>query len=373
MQKTVFEENGISIFFQSARAKWNADLQNKLTDFINSCSKSLYCAIYDLTDTKVLQALKDKNQQGIDLHIAYNSSKIDKQHKNDTSPTIGLDPKPNQTEKDLERFGLLGVSKAIHDQGIHIMHDKFIIKDDSSVWTGSANFTRGGLQLQDNNCLIINSSKLSKIYRKVFNDLLDSSHGHPTGGIRRKKVEENILTHSNNPQITVGMNIKINPFFSPASGEDVEDACVSLLDKAKKVRIMAMLISDDGILNSLSRFADKKNNNSVDILGIYDLNQAQNAVSHKTDKSLLWFLEDHDRFIGVVTRKYDPHSSNKDYDFMHNKVMIIDDRFVITGSYNFSENAEGNDENLLIIESAKVAKAYTNYFDGLYSTYKNKK
>ena len=37
--------------------------------------------------------------------------------------------------------------------------------------------------------------------------------------------------------------------------------------------------------------------------------------------------------------------------------MIIDDRIVITGSYNFSENAESNDENTLILESGDVADA----------------
>jgi len=54
-------------------------------------------------------------------------------------------------------------------------------------------------------------------------------------------------------------------------------------------------------------------------------------------------------------------------DFMHNKVMIIDDKVVITGSYNFSENAEANDENLLIFESAALAGAYDKYFNALFA------
>ena len=54
---------------------------------------------------------------------------------------------------------------------------------------------------------------------------------------------------------------------------------------------------------------------------------------------------------------------------MHNKVMIIDNNVVITGSYNFSENAELNDENMLIIESQSVAGAYNKYFDALFAQY----
>ena len=41
----------------------------------------------------------------------------------------------------------------------------------------------------------------------------------------------------------------------------------------------------------------------------------------------------------------------------HNKVMIIDDT-VVTGSFNFSKNAERNAENLLIIHDAGLAKTY---------------
>jgi phosphatidylserine/phosphatidylglycerophosphate/cardiolipin synthase-like enzyme len=54
---------------------------------------------------------------------------------------------------------------------------------------------------------------------------------------------------------------------------------------------------------------------------------------------------------------------------MHNKVMIIDDKVVITGSYNFSEHAEANDENLLIFESAALAGAYNQYFNALFAQY----
>jgi len=54
---------------------------------------------------------------------------------------------------------------------------------------------------------------------------------------------------------------------------------------------------------------------------------------------------------------------------MHNKVIILDDHTVITGSYNFSESAESNDENMLILESSDVAIAYTKYFEALFKQY----
>jgi phosphatidylserine/phosphatidylglycerophosphate/cardiolipin synthase-like enzyme len=51
-------------------------------------------------------------------------------------------------------------------------------------------------------------------------------------------------------------------------------------------------------------------------------------------------------------------------DRMHHKVIIIDKRVVITGSYNFSASAETrNNENTLIIHSPEVASQYLMDFE----------
>lgn len=42
----------------------------------------------------------------------------------------------------------------------------------------------------------------------------------------------------------------------------------------------------------------------------------------------------------------------------HNKVIIIDDNLTITGSYNFTGNAEKNAENVIFIRDTKVANTY---------------
>lgn len=43
----------------------------------------------------------------------------------------------------------------------------------------------------------------------------------------------------------------------------------------------------------------------------------------------------------------------------HNKVVVIDDDTVITGSYNFTASAESNAENLLVLIDRRLAAAYT--------------
>jgi phospholipase D len=49
----------------------------------------------------------------------------------------------------------------------------------------------------------------------------------------------------------------------------------------------------------------------------------------------------------------------------HNKVLIIDEQIIVTGSYNFTNAAETrNAENLLILNNKDLAKKYiTNWFN----------
>ena len=53
---------------------------------------------------------------------------------------------------------------------------------------------------------------------------------------------------------------------------------------------------------------------------------------------------------------------------LHHKVIIIDARTVITGSYNFTSSAEqDNDENLVIVDDPNLARAYLDEFDRVYA------
>ena len=57
---------------------------------------------------------------------------------------------------------------------------------------------------------------------------------------------------------------------------------------------------------------------------------------------------------------------------MHHKVIIIDEQIVIFGSFNFSDNANTqNDENLLIIYDATLAKAFKAEYDRVLALAKN--
>jgi phosphatidylserine/phosphatidylglycerophosphate/cardiolipin synthase-like enzyme len=332
---------GVQLLFHSQRAGINAGLVEELVTFILGTRHSLDCAIYDLRHPQILQALA-KVAEGKKLRIAYDAGKN----------RAGADPKPGGNQEAIDAAGLRPFASSVHE-GTHLMHNKFLIRDGRTVWTGSANFTSGGLELQDNNCLVIDSPELAAQYEATFNDLLSPEHHHT-----RAKGERTMGT-----PVHLGEAV-ITPDFAPAAGEGIEDGIIAALKGVRRLRIMAFLMSDVGILGALEPLA---RNHQVDIQGIYDPNGMEDALrSNRQDERLFWFLHD-SRFVAAPTHAF--HAQGEQ-DFMHNKVMIINDSLVVTGSYNFSESAESNDENVLFIQSPTVAAAYNAYFDTLYNTYR---
>lgn len=52
-------------------------------------------------------------------------------------------------------------------------------------------------------------------------------------------------------------------------------------------------------------------------------------------------------------------------DLMHNKFCIIDDKIVITGSYNWTNKAQNNFENIIVVEQKDTVDNYCNEFEKL--------
>jgi phosphatidylserine/phosphatidylglycerophosphate/cardiolipin synthase-like enzyme len=53
---------------------------------------------------------------------------------------------------------------------------------------------------------------------------------------------------------------------------------------------------------------------------------------------------------------------------MHNK-LVVADQIVVTGSFNLSNHAMGNAENVLLIRDAEIAELYVKYIQRLMANY----
>lgn len=132
----------------------------------------------------------------------------------------------------------------------------------------------------------------------------------------------------------------IRVYFTP--GDSAEMAIVDQLVNAKEsILVQAYSFTNPAIAAAL---ADAQSR-GVNVVILLD-------KSHRTQR---YSAADFTAKSGITTLIDDRHA------IAHNKIMIIDGRVVVTGSYNFTKAAEkSNAENLVIIESGAVADKFHN-------------
>jgi len=135
-------------------------------------------------------------------------------------------------------------------------------------------------------------------------------------------------------------------YFSPKGG--CERAIIEWINKANKsIHIMIYSFTLDSIGNALIT-AYKK---GIEVLIVFEREQISK------------YSEDIKLKNAGINVKYDNNPA-----LMHNKVMIIDNKVVLTGSFNWSSQAEDkNNENLLIIIDNELAELYEKEFQKIWS------
>ena len=157
----------------------------------------------------------------------------------------------------------------------------------------------------------------------------------------------------------------------------------------RRVRICSLLINSGTLISELSNLlrtgrachADSSRHSDasaeaerrrVAVDGIYDRTQMEEVYRQWQDvpqnRWKIDALKDIIARAGLVGKNSTPYTPAGRHDFMHNKVLVIDDT-VVTGSYNLSRSAQFNAENILFIESAPLAEAYSVYIDHLIQKY----
>ena len=370
----------------NAQAAKTADL---IAAYLGEAKHRLDIAIYDFRlpngkvhDT-VVNAINKAAQRGVSVRIAY-----DKDQNTKVPGTIeyfvgaGSDPAPDGTNKFMEsrRFHPKVARKAISTEGIdpqhHIMHQKYILRDartpDASLLMGSANFTLDAWATQENNILTLNRvADLVEMYENDFGEMWTR------GAIGSTGVNDS-------GHFTLAAHTQVDVAFAPGEGTKVEGRIADVIGGAtNRLYIASMDISSGKILRSiLHAMSDVQ-----DFGGIYDAGsmagvvaqwgkakantkakpgtKAKLATFSSAEKLDMWHkLSPHLHAKGSI--KYQDKAP---HNFMHDKVAVADDT-VVTGSFNFSNNAMKNAENILVIKNAALADQYVSYIQGLLKRYK---
>ena len=302
-------------------ADWQSSVAGRLVEKINAAQTSIHIASFEFDLTPVAEALIAAKERGVDVRWV-----TDDEH--------GLEADEDPGHGQFAMLQDAGV-EVRSDNRSALMHNKFWLFDGQIVWTGSTNITENGIFKQDNNVLVIHSPELAAIYEREFQEMWDGQFGSRSPSTLGEQI-----TTLNGSQIVVVFTSE-----DPA----LENAIVPLVQSAtNQIRFLTFVFTDFPLADAMSQ----RWNEGVDVAGVFE------TVGSETDASELKTL---------MCRNV-PVRQDGNPNFLHHKFIVVDERIVVTGSMNYSTNAEtSNDENVLIIENPEIARLYLQEFERVWN------
>ena len=297
--------------------KCESNICKEILNNINNAQKSIDMAIYGYSDIPEIEnAIKKAISRGVKIRMVYD---INPNGQNTYPDTLKLVKIINQSSSDEQSL-----------ESLRLMHNKFFIFDDKTLITGSANLSYTDMcGFNSNSIVVIKSDKISDIYKNEFEQMYNGKYHSE----KKTFIKNNFKSDKTS----------IDIYFSPQDNT-VEKGILPLINKAEKyIYVPAFVMTEKRIVTALLN-AKKR---GVDVKVIIDALSASGQYSkHQTLRN---------SGIPVKTENY----AGK----MHSKSIIIDDKYTIIGSMNFSKNGDKrNDENLLVIEDSEIAKFYKQFF-----------
>ena len=324
------------------------EVAKRAAEFLAGARETLELALYDVRlpgepGDIVAGALREAAERGVRIRLVYNT---------DTARPPALHPPPATrpdilAELPLDARPIPGVPD--------LMHHKYVVRDRSAVWTGSANWTGDSWTLQENVLAVVESEGIAASYGVNFEELWEggdvgrSGHGEPEWA-------------------DVG-GAQVRAWFTPGHGVELSQRIAEAIGKAQRVRIASPVITSGPILGTIAELAGE---GERDVAGIVDEPQSDRVFEQWRDDGhspwkipLLATALSQLPFSGKNSTPWTPDSI---HDFMHAKVTVADD-VVFLGSFNLSRSGERNAENVLEIRDAGEAEKLAAWIDEIRERY----
>ena len=306
----------ISVYFTAlANEDFQGGPDRLLAEAIDQARTQIDAALYDLDLWSIRNALIRAHQRGVQVRLVVESDSLDR---------------PEIQELIAEGIPL------VDDQAESLMHNKFMVIDASEVWTGSMNYTINGAYRHLNNLVCIRSSRLAENFTAEFEEMfLEGYFGEIT------------LENTPHPDLVLD-GVRIETYFAP--DDHPQKRIIQLIEEAQEsIDFLYYSFTADDVADALIDQAQT----GIAVRGVVDAYQEGTGLGgeyqHLKDAGLEVYLDRHPEKL-------------------HHKVMVIDSRIVITGSYNLTRSAEElNDENLLIIHDPDIAEIFLGEFAWIFS------
>ncbi|SFP93234.1 MULTISPECIES: phospholipase D-like domain-containing protein [Actinomadura] len=309
------------------------DLDAVIRDFVAGARRTLRVAVQELDSRSIAEALLAARASGVRVQIILEGDYLrEERPAADPWAAAGANEENRLIHAALLRAGV----DLVTDLNPAIFHQKFIVRDagepTAAVLTGSANFTltdtgtnppggRGKAGNNLNHVLVLRGRRAADLYLAEF---LRMRSG--TFGALHERVEPTPA------EFRLG-RVRVKPLFAPRHGPEMEIMKQMLKAAASVDFAMFTFARSSGIDDTMIRLAPSLSR----LRGVLDNGQGAQA----------WAATDPLRAAGVELFANKPGTGVRK---VHHKLMVIDERLVIAGSFNYTAPATTlNDENIIVI------------------------
>lgn len=284
---------------------------------IAQATHSIRVASFDLDLLSITNALVAAHGRGVTVRVSVDGENL-------------AAPEASFAMGRLEDAGIM----VFYDRRSAFMHDKIVVLDEHVVWTGSWNLTANDTFRNNNNMLRIDNAQLAAEYRAKL-DVIGAGHGGPNG---------RGVVHSHSRVIGAAT---VQAMFAPE--DSIIDMLVQQIDRAqRRVDVLAFAFTSDAVAHALMRAHERG-------VAVRVVMERRNTGGTGSEFAML-------RAAGI-----DIHADGNCF-VMHHKVIMVDGQRMITGSFNFTDAAQQqNDENVLLIHDADVTSVYGAEFERVYN------
>ncbi len=307
------------------RSAHHGGLDARLVALMDRATRTLDVADYDFDLRDVAEAMVLAARRGVRVRMVTDTDTVENVRQPEIQAAFKL----------LADAGI----PVVPDGRQAIMHDKFTVVDGEWLQTGSWNYTDGDTYRLNNNLAIFHSPELAQNYTAEFEKMFVQRRFGPA---KAKGVAFPVVDLQ---------GTRIETYFSPQ--DTVARRVVERLGRAERsIHFLAFSFTHDGIGSAMLARARA----GVDVQGVFETTGSNTRFSELSRM----------REAGLpVYQDGNPYT-------MHHKVILIDDRVTLFGSFNFSENADrDNDENLLVVEDPAFAAPFEAEYQRVLATARN--
>ena len=305
---------GWQLYFNEPDASAASDsylggIDEELAAAIAEARDTLDVAAFELNSEPIYRAILAAHQRGVVVRMV-----ADDDH--------GLHDDKNTALRDLQAAGV----PVIDDGRSGLMHNKYMILDGKTVWTGSWNYTVNGSYRNNNNAFVMNDRRAAGAYQREFDEMFER------GEFGTRSSDDGIAIFRQG-------EAEVSVIFA-AEGDEIGALKAEIERATRSIHIMTFVFSLEELAEAILLQASHP---EFVVRGIFEernstANWSQLPALHCAGAAI---RQDGNRYV------------------LHHKVIIIDKDTVITGSFNFSKSAaQRNDENIVIIRDATIAGLY---------------